>query len=173
MNRVIIFLILLFSYTGILSQSLKKYPIGNSGCSSYMLCNPGVFEKTYSEDSSGVYTGECKIDSLVTGLICVKLKEPIEAGKVAEELTISYMDYLKSAFQVKSSTGYGRGHTLEKKPEATGVIDYWIDEKGNEWKVKGWSDGKFIAVLYVYTNGKLTEVNRPDVFLNGFRFPEM
>jgi len=154
-------------------QTIKKYTIGNSGCAIYMFCDPGEFEVTYSEDSSVVFTGECKPDSVSYGLICVKLKEAIPAGDNSEMLLISYLDYLKTAFTVKSAAGYGKGHTMEKKPEARGVIDYWTDAEGNEYKVKGWTDGKFIAVLYVFSNGKLNYLPKQDIFLNGFRFPGM
>jgi hypothetical protein len=155
------------------AQALKKYAISSSGCSVYMLCDPGEFEMTYSEDSAKVYTGECKADGISYGLICVKLKGAVDAGQQAEDLMITYLDYLKTAFKIKSSAGYGKGHTLEKKPDAKGVIDYWTDDTGNEWKVKAWTDGKFIAVLYVYAAGKLEDSPRQDVYLNSFRFPGM
>ena len=138
-----------------------------------MFCNAGDFDKTYSEDSSIVYTGECKADSLNYGIICVKLKEQVSDSKDAEDLMIGYLDYLKTSFKIKSSAGYGKGHTMEKKPDAKGVIDYWTDETGDEWKVKAWTDEKFIGVLYVYANGKLEYAPKQDVFLNGFRFPGM
>jgi hypothetical protein len=154
------------------SQSLKKYVIGSSGCSVYMLCDPGEFQMTYSEDSSAVFTGECKPDSVSYGIICVKLKETIPAGDDAEELLISYLDYLKTAFKIKSSAGYGKGQTLSSKADARGVLDYWNDEGGNEWKVKGWTDGKFISILYVIEKGKLEYSPKHDLFMNGFRFPE-
>ena len=154
------------------SQSLKKYAIGTSGCSVYMLCDPGQFQMTFSEDSSAVFTGECKPDSVTYGIICVKLKETIPAGDDAEDLLISYLDYLKTAFKIKSSSGYGKGQTLNSKADARGVLDFWNDEVGNEWKVKGWTDGKVISILYVIEKSKSEYPAKHDVFLNGFRFPE-
>jgi hypothetical protein len=132
-----------------------------------------VFDASYSEDSSVVYTGECSPDSTVYGLICVKLKEPVEAGAVSESLMISYLDYLKTVLKVKSSVGYGKGHTMENYAIAKGVIDYWKDEKNNDWKIKGWTDGKIIVMMYVYEKGVLEYKPKHDLFLNGFRFPGM
>jgi len=171
----LLFSILAFVFFTSLSygQSLKKYPIGISGCSLYMLCDPGKFEVSYSPDSSTVFTGECKPDSNSYGLICVKLKEPVASGNIAEDIMLSYMDYLKTAFKIKSSAGYGKGHTMEKNPDVKGIIDYWTDESGDEWYVKAWTDGKFIAFLYVYGKGKIQNSPKHDVFLNGFRFPGM
>jgi len=160
----------IFSATG---QYMKKYPIGVSGCSVYMFYDPGEFEKTYSEDSSIVYTGECEADSLKYGVICVKLNESVTVGNDAEELMISYLDYLKSVFEITQAAGYGKGHTLNGKPDARGVIDYWKDKEGNERKIKSWTDGKFIAVMYIMSKGELNETEKMNVFLNGFRFPGM
>lgn len=167
--------ILLFIFISITtnSQTLKRYPIGKSGSTVYMLCDPGQFDLAYSEDSSEVYTSECIADSTNYGVICVKLKQSIDAVPESEDMMISYLDHLKKGFNIKSSVGYGKGHTMDKKPEAKGVIDYWTDESGDEWKVKAWTDGKYIAVLYVYANGKLADSTKYDVFLNGFRFPDM
>jgi hypothetical protein len=155
------------------AQSLKKYPVSNSGCAAYFFCDPGQFGVSYSEDSSIVYTAECSTDSTGYGIICVKLKEAVEAGAVAENLMINYLDYLQSVFKIKTSAGYGKGHTMEKNPVVKGVIDYWKDENGYEWKIKGWTDGKIISMLYVSEKGTMEYKPKHDVFLNGFRFPGM
>lgn len=137
-----------------------------------MFCDPGQFEISYSSDSSIVYTSECLNDTLHYGVICIKLKEPVVKIDEAEDLMISYFDYLKTAFEIKSSAGYGKGHTLSGNPAAHGIIDYWQDKNGADWKLKGWTDGKFMAVLYVYANGKMNEPPKVNLFLDGFRFPE-
>lgn len=167
-----VFLFILFSMMGN-AQSLKKYPISNSGCAAYFFCDPGVIDMSFSPDSSVIYTSECSPDSTVYGFICVKLKETVEAGAVAEELMINYLNYLKTILQVKASAGYGKGHKMESNVNVRGVIDFWRDEKNNEWKIKGWTDGKIITMMYVYEKGKLEYQPKQDVFLNGFRFPGM
>ncbi len=138
-----------------------------------MFCDPKTFDKSFSEDSSFVYTGECKADSLTYGVICVKTKEAIIASNNAEALMISYLDYLKTTFDINDAVGYGKGHTMNSKPDAQGVIDYWKDKDGDEWKVKAWTDGKYIAVLYVVAKGKLDDTEKNNAFLNSFRFPGM
>src|SRR5436189_56465 len=60
---------------------------------------------------------------------------------------------------------------LNSNENTRGIVDYWKDKENNNWKVKAWTDGKFIAVLYAYTK---TEVpDKADVFLNSLRFPGM
>jgi hypothetical protein len=173
MKFFFLFLVFVSTFLTTPGQLLKKYPVGASGCSVYMFCDPKVFDKTYSEDSSTVYTAECETDSLTFGIICVKLNETVKDGKDAEELMISYLDYLKSILEIKTSAGYGKGHTMNDKPDARGVIDYWKNKEGSKWKVKAWTDGNFISVLYIMAKGELNETEKMNVFLNGFRFPGM
>ena len=49
------------------------------------------------------------------------------------------------------------------------MLEYWQDDEGNDWKVKGWTNGRFMALLYVknFTEESIKEV---DEFLNSFRF---
>ncbi|HMK26164.1 MAG TPA: hypothetical protein VK483_09050 [Chitinophagaceae bacterium] len=160
-------LFILFSH----AQSFKKVPIGNSGCSVYTFCE-FKFEKQYSEDSSVIYVGECVNDNVNYGVICVKLLQPADDPDRAEESMIGYLDYLKTSFNIVKSAGYGKGHRLSGYQNTRGVIDYWEDTDKNNWKIKAWTDGKFIAVLYGYSAKELNET-KVNVFLEGFRFPGM
>ena len=153
------------------AQVIKKYPISKSGCFVYMFCDPLRFDEAYSQDSSKVYNAECTKDDIRYGVICAKLLKPVENLDEAQELAASYLDYLKVDFEIKSAVGYGKGNHLNSNENTRGIVDYWTDKENNNWKVKAWTDGKFIAVLYAYTK---TEVPvKVDVFLNGFRFPGM
>lgn len=153
------------------AQSLKKAPISNSGCSLYTFC-VFKFEKEYSEDSSLVYVSECAKDEMTYGVICVKLLQPADNLDRAEESLIDYLNYLKSSFKINKSTGYGKGHRLANNENTRGVLDYWEDSDKNNWKIKAWTNGKFIGVLYGYSVKELNET-KLNVFLEGFRFPGM
>jgi len=159
--------ILLGSYCN--CQSLKKYTIGNSGCAVYSFCSL-TFDEAYSEDSSKVYTGECENDNIHYGVVCVKLLNKINDLNVAEETVVSYLDFLKTTFSIKKAAGYGKGNHLGVNENTRGVVDYWEDDKKNNWKVKAWTDGKFIGVVYVYTAAELPET-KANIFLNSFKFP--
>lgn len=172
MNNLLWLIVTCTCCSNLFGQSIKKYPVGDSGCSAYFFCTPSKFNVSYSDDSSKVYTGDCMAtDSLTYGVICIKLKEKVGDIQQAEDLTISYLDYLKTNFDINSAVGYGKGHRLEGKENTRGIIDYWKSKTGNELKIKGWTDGKFIGVLYVYANGSLNETNRVNLFLDGFRLP--
>ena len=170
MKKIILPLLLLIGYTAF-SQSLKKYPVSKSGCTYYNYCD-AKFDISKSTDSSDIYTGECAIADVTYGIICVKLLNPVADLQMAEDLLIAYMDFLKQSFEIASAAGYGKGHRLNNNENTRGIIDYWKEKDNNNWKVKGWTDGKHIAVLYAYTLKTLAE-QKVNVFLDGFRLPEI
>lgn len=151
------------------TQSIKKYAIGNSGCSLNMYCET-KFEMSKSQDSSLIYTGECKNDEVSYGVICVKLLTPVTDLKMAEDLLVSYADYLKESFEITKSTGYGLGHLLNNNEQTRGIVDYWEDADNNKWKIKGWTDGRFIGFVYSFSAKTLPE-GKINVFLDSFRLP--
>ena len=153
------------------SQSLKKYPISNSGCSLYIYCEP-KFTMEKSSDSSLVYTGECVKDEVSYGVICVSLLHPVQDLTMAEDLVISYLDYLKENFEITRATGYGKGHRLNNNENTRGIIDYWEDKDKDNWKIKAWTDGKYIGIMYAYSKKPIAEA-KVNAFLDSFRMPGM
>ena len=81
------------------------------------------------------------------------------------------LEFLKKTFDIVSAAGYGKGHRLQGKENTRGIIDCWKDKEGYGWKIKAWTEGKFIGVLYVYAKGSLNETSKVNVFLDGFRLP--
>lgn len=151
----------------------EKFAIGNSGCAVYAPGDP-MFEFSYSEDSSVVYTGEVAVDSFHFIIICVDLRESVgDDAAVKTDLLISYLDYLKQAFDITASAGYGTGHTLEGSTTTVGVIDFWEDAFGGQWQVKGWVDSGYLAVLGINGPTEYPYFNAAQLFLNGFRLPGM
>lgn len=153
------------------SQSLKKYPVGNSGCFLYSYCE-SKYDMSYSEDSSKVFTGECKLGDVSYGIICIKLLYTINDLAAAEDLMVSYADYLKTSFGITKAAGYGKGHHLNNNEATRGILDYWEDKELDKWKIKAWTDGKFIGFMYVYSKKDLPE-QKVNAFLDSFRLPGM
>lgn len=167
-KALLISFLLLITAAGF-SQSIKKYAVSNSGCSAYFFCEP-KFESSKSQDSSTVYTAECIKDEVSYGIICVKLLNPVTDLTQAEDLLISYADFLKSSFDITQSAGYGKGHHLNNNENTRGILDYWQDKDKNNWKIKAWTDGKYIGFMYAYSKKALPE-QKVNVFLDGFRLP--
>ncbi len=167
--KILLVLSVLFLSHNSYSQSLKKIPIGNSGCSMYSYCEI-KFTMEKSTDSSLVYTGECVKDDVSYGAICVKLIQPVDDLTMAEDLVVSYLDFLKENFGITKAAGYGKGHHLNNNEQTRGVIDYWEDKDLDHWKVKAWTDGSYIGCMYAYSKKELPE-SKVNVFLDGFRLP--
>jgi hypothetical protein len=151
---------------------IQKYAIGESGMNVYMPGDPGEFELTHSEDGSDVYTGEVSSNDFNFAVIAVKFAQPMDGSKEdLEALLTAYMDYLQAQFGIVESAGYGHGHTLDSDEDAYGVIDYWLDDEGSDWVVKGWVKEDYIAVLCIYGKGDYPYYSVQDMFLQGIRFP--
>jgi hypothetical protein len=163
------FILLLLSGTISNGQTIKKYPVGNSGCSAYIYCQP-KFEASKSQDSSQVYSGECIQDGISYGVICVKLLQPVTELDMAESLIIQYADYLKSSFEITGGASYGKGLRLNNNEATRGIMAYWEDAEKNNWKIKAWTDGHFIGFLYAYSKKELIEP-KVNLFLDSFKIP--
>ncbi len=167
--RIPALLLTLFFCSNLQAQSLKKYTIGSTTSTYYGYCDPGKWDYDKSEDSSDVWTSECVSADVHYGIIYVKLLTPLTKMDDAEELVISYLDYLKLSFGIKKAAGYGKGNLLNNDQNTRGVLDYWEDGDKNNWKIKAWTNGKAIGVFYGYSLKPLQET-KLDVFLNGLRF---
>lgn len=174
MKKFCLFALCIISYVATNAQvpRFTKYPIGDSGAAAYFPAEPN-FDISYSEDSSRVFTADVEVDSFLFSIIAVEFKENLgDDIAVNETLLIAYLDYLQSAFEIVGAAGYGKGHTSEHNPKATGIIDYWKDTEGNSYQVKGWVDGGYLAVMIISGPGDYPIFNVSQMYLNGFRFPE-
>jgi hypothetical protein len=68
------------------------------------------------------------------------------------------------------SKGYDKGHKLNKDNGTRGIFDTWEDVDKNKWKVRAWTNGKFICILHMHSEKELPE-KKMEIFLNGLRFP--
>ncbi|MEP7238865.1 MAG: hypothetical protein ABI685_13395, partial [Ferruginibacter sp.] len=134
-------------------------------------CEP-VFGITYSGDSAKVYTSECGSNGIYYMVICMELKRAITPVSKAETALINYVNLLKTQFKVVSSMGYKTGDMLKGKENTRGIMDYWKDDEQFNWKIKGWTDGRFIAVLLTYSKKDLPETT-VNPFLDGLSLKGM
>ena len=148
--------------------------IGQSGCSAYFPEGMPDFELSKSEDGADVYTSEVAVDGFMFGCIAVKFVEPFtdSSPEEMEGLLISYMEYLKSHFEITASAGVGKGHTLESSPDARGVLDYWEDAEKTQFAVKGWVNQRALGVMIIYGPIEYPNFNLQQMYLDGFRFRE-
>lgn len=154
------------------AKQATRVAISGTGCTVEVFCFPGRFDAYDLEDGSTVYADDCEKDGVTWGIYCVKLLKPVNDLDAAEDTVISYLDFLKLDYGIVSSKGYDKGHKLNKDETTRGIFDKWEDVDKGKWKVKAWTNGKFIGVLYVHSNKELPD-KKAELFLESFRFPGM
>jgi hypothetical protein len=147
----------------------EKVAIPGCGCAAYLPTGTPMAAPETSPDGSMVWTVEQVVGGYGFGVIAVKLAEAASTPEAAEELLVSYLDFLKGQFEITGAAGVGRGHTLEGSA-ARGVIDFWGSKDGEQWSVKAWSTPTHLAVFLVHGPGEYPHPSVVEVFGNGLRF---
>lgn len=142
--------------------------IGKTGSSYQNYCNT-PFTVEYSADSSEVHHTECDINGTTYGIVCVVLKNPLTDLDMAEDLVIGYLDFLKENFTITKVAGYSKGYVLPGMDSTRGISDRWTDSDGDQWVIRGWTNGKQLGVLYLYSQQPIL-ATRAEEYFNGFRF---
>lgn len=158
---------LVLSYTS--SRNFKRRFISNTGCSIRIPGETFRLDKTYSETGDQLFLSSVAKGKANYGFILARLHDKITEITEAEQVLFDFMEGLLDPLAIDHTTGMSAGHEHRFTKTARGMLEYWQDDEGNDWKVKGWTNGRFMALLYVknFTEESIKEV---DEFLNSFRF---
>ncbi|HWJ92337.1 MAG TPA: hypothetical protein VNR87_14575 [Flavisolibacter sp.] len=148
------------------SKKFKNFFIGDTGCSALLLSSSDV-QRTKTVSGDHLYFSEFNESKVGYGLICIHLKQECDLNE-ASEMLHSYMEKLRGPFYVLHNTGIQKDVDWNTDCSKT-LVDYWQDADKQDWKVKGYTDGRFMAVLYV-KNISQVEVRKQDLFLDSFHF---
>ena len=148
------------------NRKVKNQLIGDTGCSALLATDD---ELEYSLTSSGdkLYFHEFKEKKVTYGLICVQMSHEYNLPE-AERMLSTYIDQLKGPLYILHNTGIHQDVDWNSESSRT-IVDYWQDFQKKDWKVKGYTNGKVLAVLYVKNIGH-AEVRKQDHFLDSFHF---
>lgn len=141
--------------------------IADSGCSVELTSQKLSFETTETEEGDRLHYAEHWDRNVTYGILCAQLAEEIGLDE-AKEVMINYINRLRGPFYAVHHIG---AEVCDPKDETAVVslIDYWQDCDGLDWKVKGYTNGSIIAVLYVKNINELV-VEKQDHFLDSFSF---
>ncbi len=140
--------------------------IGNTGCS--VLFQSGKeFEKAITDSGDDLYFNEFTKKGACYGIICIDMKKQYSMEH-AREMLAAYMHKLKGPFYVFHNTGHEVGSDWNHEGSVT-LVDYWQDAVGVDCKVKGYTNGRILSVLYV-KNITEVPVSEQDQFLDSFHF---
>ena len=164
-------LIFLLTASLVLYKSPKKFrrlQIGDTGCSVHFFSIPVEFDFTETNEGDKMYFTEYEDKNIGYGILCAQLNESLTLEE-AQHVMTNYLDRLHKPFNALYNTGIDYCKTWRQAENCVKLVDYWQDENGFDWKIKGYTDGKTIAVLYV-KNINETPVEKQDLFLDSFSF---
>jgi hypothetical protein len=165
MENLLLFLATTFVLRLSSSRRFKNEFIEKTGCSVLQIAPWNQFESSRTPSGDELYFNECVEDKVTYGIICIQLNQPYII-EVAETLLSHYIGKLRKPFKIKHHIGIQ--HDFDWNNESTkAVVDYWQDIHGKDWKVKGYTNGEIMAILYV-KNITEVEVARQDLFLDSF-----
>ena len=147
------------------NKRTKLQLIGNTGCSA--LLSDNRLDSNLTQSGDRLYFQEFKDNGVTYGMICVQMNDQYELYE-AEEMLRCYMANLKAPLYILHNTGIHDDADWNSEATRT-VVDYWQDCSKKDWKVKGYTDGKTLAVLYVKNIGHV-DVKKQDLFLDSFHF---
>ena len=160
-----LFLLLASGFTlRIPKKKFKRYLLGAPGCSTYLVTGNTTVHFKHTKDGDRVYFYDQCVDGVTFGFISVQMKE-VYTLQQAENILVQYINRVRKPFHIAVNIA----KEIEKKEHQVTINDYWQDEMGTDWKIKGYTNGKTIAVLYV-KNISDSLVDEQDTFLNGFKF---
>lgn len=164
------------AFSSVTAQTIqfKNYPINTTGYSVMFPANPGAAEVSLNNSELEEYTMEVSSNGKRYGMQLVLLGNNfVNSDKeTLESLLVSYMQLLKLSYDVTSGIGYIRNQKHPSNADANGILDFWEDERGAQWAVKGWVDNTALVVLYVYTPNP-DGMSVPYEFLDGFSFKKV
>ena len=148
----------------IASPKFKRYVIGKSGCTSLLLSDGNELHCKHTKEGDVIYFNDASVDDVTYGLICVRMKQ-VYALQQTETILVQYINRARKPLHI----AYNISMEVEKTASQITITDYWQDNEGIDWKIKGYTNGKTVAILYV-KNVTQAAVKEHDAFLNGFRF---
>jgi hypothetical protein len=165
MENLILFLATSFLFRLSTSQKVKNQIIGSTGCSALLASEE--LDVSRAESGDKLYFHEFKEKKVSYGMICVEMNEEYSLDEASEMLT-AYIEKLRGPLYILHNTGIQEDADWNSNHSRT-IVDYWQDCEKKDWKVKGYTNGKILAVLYV-KNISHVEVSKQDFFLDSFHF---
>lgn len=149
-------------------QREKIFEVSSCGCTARLPAQP-LTKKLRDEKGNPVYVGQAKEQHVTYGFATVELEQHLYNREEAEQTLFLFMEAMHPSFNIEYTTALTHGYTHPHSPHVWGMTDYWQDKDGQDWKVKGWTDGRIMTVLYVKNIGGVS-FERQDAFLNSFQF---
>lgn len=159
--------LLLFLATGLVLRATntryKRYNVC-PGCSTLLHSGSRTLHTRFTKDGDKIYFNDHEANGVTYGMVCIQMTD-MHTLLQAKKILIQYINKARRPMQIAYNVA------MEIKVEAGGlsITDYWQDNDGIDWKIKGYTNGKVVALLYA-KNITDAAVKSLDTYLDGFRF---
>jgi hypothetical protein len=147
-----------------------KITIGAPGCTLSVHKPPRV-HRIETQEGYPAYIGQSKIREASYGFATVILPEKITDPEVFHKKLYGLLEDVYSSFRIVYGTGLSYGYTHPGDESIFGFTEYWQDKEGLDWKVKAWTNGQVMTVLYIRNIGRV-KLKDQDSYLDGISFSE-
>lgn len=141
----------------------KRY-IVCPGCSTLLNTGSKKLHIRHTKEGDKLYFNDYSSDGVTYGMICVEMSDQFTLHQ-AEDILLHYISRVRRPLHISHNVSMD----LAYENATITITDYWQDSAGTDWKVKGYTNGKVVAVLYV-KNISDAAVKNHDTYLDGFRF---
>ncbi len=145
-----------------LQFALKRYIIGDADCSSLLF--DGLVHTHKTADGDRLHFYEQDVHGVCYGFIVVKLNQP-QPIDTAGKMLVEYLAGVRKPWEIV----HGSEVDVDCYDAYSIATDYCQDAQGRDWKLRGYTNGSTLAVLYAKNIG-VAPVHEHDAFLNGFAF---
>jgi hypothetical protein len=148
-------------------RKFKNVFINPSGCCVLFHPDAETFDSVVTESGDLLYFNDFTEKKVTYGAICIELRQPYDLD-TATALLRNYIDKLRPSFRIACHTGLHPDDDWNTTDSRT-MVDFWQDSNGLDWKVKGYTNGSVMAILYVKNIGQ-AQTGLQDQFLDSFHF---
>lgn len=169
MKNLIFLLASTFAYNYSASANKpRKFLTSKTELPDFIFSNPGFINTAQSENGDIMHMGECNENDVTYGLIRIQPKDNFDSMADATDVLAKFMYGLQPAMNIQHSFGLDVIENGNDKSQC--FADYWQDKEMVDWKVKGWTDGYALTVLYIRNIG-CAQVEKEEIFFNDFKIP--
>ena len=134
------------------------------GCSALLNSGSRTLHIRQTKDGDKLFFNEHQENGITYGLVCAQMREEHNLED-AEQILVNFINRSRKPLKIFCNAAM----EVEESNGLLTITDYWQDKTGTDWKVKGFTNGRIVSLLYV-KNVTATTVKTHDTFLNGFRF---
>jgi hypothetical protein len=169
MEKLISFLAAAFS-SALETSTPLKITIGAPGCT-LTVHKPPTVHRIETQEGYPAYIGQSMINEATYGFATVILPSMITGHDDLQKRLYTLLEDVYSSFRIVYGTGLSYGYTHPGDDRIFGFTEYWQDKGGLDWKVKAWTNGQVMTVLYIRNIGDV-KLKDQDSYLDGISFSE-